>query len=730
MIVDALQGSLNPDPNVRQKAEHMLSELVKNPDTMRQLAEILVSPLDLGIRKLSAITLKSVPLPEVHMDYIKQALIASLNDLSICAVSAAIISNIEWPEQWPDLLHIMVSTRSPGSLLGIHELVKDNLVENNYEELSQIIFPFVQTMYLEYPEQCLNIIKEFVIIGSSIQADLSGVKTLLSFTIDQGVQKSQVYEIASLLDREYKNSIFAYAVRDLQGPVDQVTLVTDFIHDAWDHDSVNLKKYLDAIVLKIIQIAEKEEDYDEEELLDILEETETGEQYLSVRLLSIVKLDNEEKVLELLKSAMNPDPKRVAAVLSLLMQFAHVPGIGNVDEVLTYAQTVQQSLNLQCMLVLFIGKVIRYSQKMFDYVLKSLDGNLPLQICGLRAMQQCLPYTGKQFQKQMINLSINLLQTHPNSFFIRVMQSAIEVCPAECVGLLNPLMSIESESLQLAAIEAILSFEQHHFLAINFNFCNRFHVLVFHEISKKKFDFNLCQKWSDCLLDAALMPNTVDYVQTVQQCIATLVPHLPNQKLCVFVEKMMNADDQTALYIGDIVSQLKLNNVEQIIKGLCSRLHNTKNLLFAERLTLCIVRLTSSCDIISMLQQLNALEMVFLQWLDIHGQLMDKADLDLSVRGFCFLLQSQDQRLMFPAPSIMQSSRRVTRSVSKQTAIPFLAKVLQLLIADAAQVECNSSASASSFLPDHIALTLRSTNIDYLLPYLTQEEKIILTKIL
>ncbi|KAF8498357.1 ARM repeat-containing protein [Gautieria morchelliformis] len=169
-----LTGTLNPDPNVRIKAELRLGELLPHPDAGSALAAIFVSKdVDIAMRQSASIVLRkyvkehwspyfaffkgSAAPPEVK-ESIRTAVFHALSDTSSKVRSAAanvlsLIANSDWPDHCPDLLNQLLALLSSPSPDAVHgamrvftEFVKDDLTEDHMFSVLRQLLPVLMTI--------------------------------------------------------------------------------------------------------------------------------------------------------------------------------------------------------------------------------------------------------------------------------------------------------------------------------------------------------------------------------------------------------------------------------------------------------------------------------------------------------------------------------------------------------------------------------------------------------
>ncbi|KAF8577246.1 ARM repeat-containing protein [Ramaria rubella] len=172
-----LYETLNPDSNVRMKAELRIKELLHHPDAAPALASIFASKdMDISIRQMShsaGIVLRSyikehwspyflafkgsAPPPQIK-DVIRSAVFLALSDpaskvRSTAANILSLIANSDWPDHYPDLLSnllILLSSTSPDAVHGamqvFTEFVKDDLTEDQILPVLRQLLPMLITI--------------------------------------------------------------------------------------------------------------------------------------------------------------------------------------------------------------------------------------------------------------------------------------------------------------------------------------------------------------------------------------------------------------------------------------------------------------------------------------------------------------------------------------------------------------------------------------------------------
>ncbi|KAI9459661.1 ARM repeat-containing protein [Lactarius psammicola] len=173
-IAQVLTSTLNPDSNIRISAELSLSELLKSPQSALSLAQLILSQdAESSLRQSATIVLRKyvkehwspffpqfrgdAPPPEVK-DQIRQAVFQGLSDSdrkirSLCAHTLSTIANSDWPDEYPDLLNLLVQLLLSGSPNSTHgamqvftEFVRTDLTEDQLLPVMRELLPVLMSV--------------------------------------------------------------------------------------------------------------------------------------------------------------------------------------------------------------------------------------------------------------------------------------------------------------------------------------------------------------------------------------------------------------------------------------------------------------------------------------------------------------------------------------------------------------------------------------------------------
>ncbi|KAI9510750.1 ARM repeat-containing protein [Russula earlei] len=185
-IAHVLASTLNADPNVRISAELSLSELLKSPQSTLSLAQLVFSQdVESSLRQMSLgsatrakdhsaiiILRKYVKehwspffphfrgdAPPVELkDQIRRAVFQGLSDSdrkirSLCAHTLSTIANSDWPDEYPDLLNLLVQLLLSGSSSSVHgamqvltEFVRTDLTEDQLLPVMRELLPVLMSI--------------------------------------------------------------------------------------------------------------------------------------------------------------------------------------------------------------------------------------------------------------------------------------------------------------------------------------------------------------------------------------------------------------------------------------------------------------------------------------------------------------------------------------------------------------------------------------------------------
>lgn len=173
-IAQVLTSTLNPDSSIRISAELSLSELLKSPQSALSLAQLILSQdAESSLRQSATIVLRKyvkehwspffqqfrggAPPPEVK-DQIRQAVFQGLSDSdrkirSLCAHTLSTIANSDWPDEYPDLLNLLVQLLLSGSPSSTHgamqvltEFVRTDITEDQLLPVMQELLPVLMSI--------------------------------------------------------------------------------------------------------------------------------------------------------------------------------------------------------------------------------------------------------------------------------------------------------------------------------------------------------------------------------------------------------------------------------------------------------------------------------------------------------------------------------------------------------------------------------------------------------
>ncbi|KAH9962326.1 ARM repeat-containing protein [Russula compacta] len=181
-IAQVLASTLNPDSNVRITAELNLAELLKNPQSALSLAQLVLSQdaesplrqMSLILSRHSAIIIlrkyvkehwslfflqfRGDPPPPEIKDQIRRAVFQGLSDpdrkiRSLCAHTLSTIANSDWPDEYPELLNLLVQLLLSGSPSSIHgamqvftEFVRTDLTEDQLLPVMRELLPVLMSI--------------------------------------------------------------------------------------------------------------------------------------------------------------------------------------------------------------------------------------------------------------------------------------------------------------------------------------------------------------------------------------------------------------------------------------------------------------------------------------------------------------------------------------------------------------------------------------------------------
>ncbi|KAH9958982.1 ARM repeat-containing protein [Russula dissimulans] len=179
-IAQVLASTLNPDTSVRISAELNLSELLNNPLYALALAQLVLSQdAETSLRQMSLTctraTAKGTKYVKEHWspffqqwrggappaemkDQIRRTVFQGLSDpdrriRSLCAHTLSTMANSDWPDEYPDLLNLLVQLLLSGSSNSIHgamqvftEFVRTDLTEDQLLPVMRELLPVLMSI--------------------------------------------------------------------------------------------------------------------------------------------------------------------------------------------------------------------------------------------------------------------------------------------------------------------------------------------------------------------------------------------------------------------------------------------------------------------------------------------------------------------------------------------------------------------------------------------------------
>ncbi|CAE6488834.1 unnamed protein product [Rhizoctonia solani] len=173
-LLPALQQALNPDANIRMRAELRLSELSAQPQTGLSLAQIFLSnDIELSQRQIAGTLLKkyvnerwspffsgfrgSAPPIEIKTE-IRAAVVKGLSDpirkiRSLSAPVCSLIAHCDWPDEYPELLDQLIGLLSTDNIDSIHgsmqvmaEFVRSDVTEDQILPILRQLLPVLMNI--------------------------------------------------------------------------------------------------------------------------------------------------------------------------------------------------------------------------------------------------------------------------------------------------------------------------------------------------------------------------------------------------------------------------------------------------------------------------------------------------------------------------------------------------------------------------------------------------------